>query len=415
MPDVKPDLAVTPVSITLSHIVAARLRIEASVMNTSCRESRALSALCGSTVFTKREYLQQTGSFKERGACNALLLLNAEQRARGVIAASAGNHALAMSFHGQRLGIPVTVVMPTFAPLIKQTRCRQLGTEVILHGSDIAEAKLHADDIIASRGLTYIHGFDGPAVIAGQGTIGLEIMEQVPDLDAIVCPIGGGGLIAGLALAVKETKPHIKIIGVEPAHAPSFYESMRAGHPVRANLKPTLADGLAVPRIGDNAFALAQSRVDEVVLVSEEEIALAILRLIELEKGVVEGAGATPLAAVLAGKLPDLKGQRIALVLCGGNIDPAVLGRVIEHGLVVVRLLTRFTPYISDRSGGLQEFASVVASTGASIKQVEHERAFASVDIARVQVLATVEVRDHAHIEILYRALSERGMQVVAK
>lgn len=391
------------------------MRIEGAVMNTTCRESRALSALCGCTVFTKREYLQQTGSFKERGACNALLLLSPAQRAKGVIAASAGNHALALSFHGHRLGIPVTVVMPTFAPLIKQTRCSQLGAEVILFGGDIAQAKTRADEIISSSGQTYIHGFDGPEVIAGQGTVGLEIIEQVPDLDAIVCPVGGGGLIAGVSLAVKETKPHIQIIGVEPEHANSFAQSLAAGHPVHVATRPTLADGLAVPRVGDNAFAIAKSRVDQLVLVSEEEIALAILRLVELEKGVVEGAGATPLAALIAGKLPNLRDKRIALILCGGNIDPAVLGRVIEHGLVVDGRLTRFTAYISDRPGGLQEFASVVASTGASIKQVQHERAFASVDVSRVQVLATVEVRDHAHIDILYRALEARGMQVVVK
>jgi threonine dehydratase len=399
--------------VTLSHIVSARLRIEGSVGNFSCRESKALSALCGCTVFTKREYLQQTGSFKERGACNALMQLSPAQRATGVIAASAGNHALAMSYHGQRLHIPVTVVMPTFAPLIKQTRCLQLGAEVILRGADIGEAKDYADTLVRSKGYTYIHGFDGLEVIAGQGTVGLEIIEQVPDLDAIICPVGGGGLIAGLSLAVKETKPHIKVIGVEPEHAPSFALSLAAGKPVRAEMKPTLADGLAVPQVGDNAFAVAQSRVDELVLVSEEEIALAILRLVELEKGVVEGAGATPLAALLSGKLNHLKGQRVALVLCGGNIDPAVLGRVIEHGLVVDGRLARFTVQISDRPGGLQEFAAAVASTGASIKQVEHERAFAVVDISRVHVRATVEVRDHAHIQHLYAALEARGMQVI--
>lgn len=401
--------------VTLSHIVAARMRIEGAVGNFACRESRALSALCGCTVFTKREYLQQTGSFKERGACNALLQLSQAQRNKGVIAASAGNHALALAYHGQRLGIPVTVVMPTFAPLIKQTRCRQLGGEVILRGMDIAEAKDFADTLVDSKGYTYIHGFDGLDVIAGQGTIGLEIIEQVPDLDAIICPVGGGGLIAGVALAVKETKPHIKVIGVEPEHAPSFAQSLAAGAPMRASMKPTLADGLAVPRIGENAFAIAQSRVDELVLVSEEEIALAILRLVELEKGVVEGAGATPLAALLCGKLQHLKDKRVAIVLCGGNIDPAVLGRVIEHGLVVDGRLARFTVQISDRPGGLQEFAAAVASTGASIKQVEHERAFAVVDISRVHVLATVEVRDHAHIESLFATLESRGMQVVAR
>ena len=250
-------------------------------------------------------------------------------------------------------------------------------------------------------------------MIAGAGTVGLEIIEQLPDLDAIICPIGGGGLIAGLALAVKETKPSVRVIGVEPAHCASFTAALAAGEPVRVNAKPTLADGLGVPQVGANAFAIARNRVDEVVCVSEEEIALAILRLIEMEKGVVEGAGATPLAALIAGKLPGLAGKRVALVLCGGNIDPAVLGRVIDFGLVTDGRLTRFSVYISDRPGGLQEFATVVASTGASVKQVEHERAFSSADMSRVKVLATIEVRDQAHSDQLHAALTAKGMEIV--
>lgn len=399
--------------VALSQVVAARLRIDGAVINTTCRESKTLSSLCGCTIFTKREYMQQTGSFKERGACNALMLLGADQRSRGVIAASAGNHALALAFHGSRLGIPVTVVMPRHAPLIKQSRCHQLGATVILSGNDIAEAKVHAETLMAQHGYTYVHGFDGIEVIAGAGTIGLEIVEQLPDLDAIVCPIGGGGLIAGLSLAVKETKPSVKVIGVEPAHCASFAAALAAGAPVRVASKPTLADGLGVPQVGANAFSLARDRVDEVVSVSEEEIALAILRLIEMEKGVVEGAGATPLAAMIAGKLPQLAGKRVALVLCGGNIDPAVLGRVIDFGLVADGRLTRFSAYISDRPGGLQDFASVVASTGASVKQVEHERAFSSADMSRVKILATVEVRDRAHSEELHAALHARGMEII--
>jgi len=399
--------------LTLSHIVSARLRIEGSITNIACRESKALSNLCGATIFTKREYLQQTGSFKERGACNALLLLDAAQRAKGVIAASAGNHALALAFHGARLNIPVTVVMPRYAPLIKQTRCAQMGARIILAGNDIGEAKVHAETIIEKEGQTYIHGFDGLEVIAGQGTIGLELIEQIPDLQAVVCPIGGGGLIAGLALAIKETKPDVRIIGVEPTHCCSYIASLTAGHPVKVDTRPTLADGLAVPQVGANAFEIAKGRVDEVVSVGEEDISLAILRLMELEKGVVEGAGATPLAAFLAGKLDHLRGKCVALVLCGGNIDLAVLGRIIEHGLVADGRLTRFTATISDRPGGLQDFAAAVASTGASIKQVEHERAFSFVDISRVQVLATVEVRDRDHIKQLHAALKARGMEVI--
>jgi threonine dehydratase len=396
-------------------IVAARARLVGAVMETPTRESRPLSHICGATIFTKREYLQQTGAFKERGAANAMLLLSPESRQRGVIAASAGNHALALAFHGQRLGIPVTVVMPRQAPLIKQTRCALLGARVLLAGANVEEAKAHADEFVAKEGLTYIHGFDGADVIAGQGTIGLELLDQVPNLDAVVCPVGGAGLIAGVALAIKTVSPSVKIIGVQAAHAPGFVESLKQGKVVSVEVKPTLADGLAVPTVGPNAFAIAKDLVDDCVTVSEEEIAQAILRLVELEKGVVEGAGAVPLAAFLAGKLQHLEGKRVALILCGGNIDPAVLGRVIEYGLVVDGRIARFSAYISDRPGGLQVLASAIASTGANIKQVEHERAFSSADISRVQVLVTVETRDHAHIEELLEALRARGIEVGAR
>lgn len=399
--------------IELSDIVAARSRIEGAVARTPCPESEALSALCKAVVFAKREYTLPTGSFKERGACNALMLLNDDARRKGVIAASAGNHALALAHHGRLLGVPVTVVMPRFAPLIKQARCRQMGARVILLGADIAESKGHAEELIKAEGLTYIHGFDGPAVIAGQGTIGLELLEQVRDLDAIVCPVGGAGLLAGVALAVKSLAPGVRIIGVEPVNCPSLAEAMRAGHAVTARCEPTLADGLAVPRVGENAFALVRERVDEVVSVTEDEIALAILRLIELEKGVVEGAGATPLAAMLSGRLASLEGQRVALLLCGGNIDPAVLGRVIERGLVVDGRLTRFTASISDRPGGLRDFASAIAGIGASIREVDHERAFSTTNVSRVTVHATIETRDRAHAQELAAALARTGIEIV--
>lgn len=399
--------------VTLADIEAARERLRGAVMETPCVESRALSELCGCTVFAKREYLHETGSFKERGACNALMLLGAEQRTRGVIAASAGNHALALACHARRLGVPATVVMPVHAPLIKQTRCRGYGARVILHGSNIAEAKVHAEKLVAAEGLSYVHGFDGAEVIAGQGTIAFELLDQVTNLEAVVCPIGGGGLIAGVALAIRELKPSVKVIGVEPEHCQSYMAAMKAGRPVVVETKATLADGLAVPEVGPRAFELARGRVDEVVTVGEREIAVAILRLVETEKGVVEGAGATPLAAMIAGKLDHLRRRRVAMVFCGGNIDPGVLGRVIEHALVQDGRLTRFTAVISDRPGGLMALASAVASVGASIKDVDHERAFSSADISRVQVLCTVETRDAAHVAELHAAVRERGIEII--
>lgn len=403
-------------SVMLQDVRSARDRIQGAVVHTPCVESSALSDVCGCTILAKLEHLQRTGSFKERGACNALLMLSDECRARGVIAASAGNHALALAYHGRRLGIPVTVVMPRHAPLIKQSLCRKFGAEVILSGENIADAKRHADEIEASRGLAYVHGYDDPAVIAGQGTIALELLEQTGGrLDAIVCPVGGAGLIAGIAVVIRELAPHVRLIGVEPEGASSYLASLAAGEVVAAPVRPTLADGLAVPMVGPRAFALARPTVERVVTVSEEHLALAILRLAELEKGVVEGAGAAPLAAFLAGKLADLRGLRVAIILCGGNIDPAILGRVIEYGLVADGRLTRLTAVISDRPGGLAELTASMAQVGVSVKQIEHERAFGSADVSRVRVLCTVETRDADHIEELHRELRRRGIEVIAR
>jgi threonine dehydratase len=296
---------------------------------------------------------------------------------------------------------------------VKQVRCAHYGARVLLHGDTIADAKVQADELAAREGLTYVHGFNDAAIIAGAGTVGLEILEQVPDVDAIVTPVGGGGLIAGVALALKTLRPHVRIIGVEPERCPSLLRAMECGHPVPAFVGPTLADGLAVPQVGDRAFAIARERVDQVVTVSEADISLAILRLVELEKGVVEGAGATPLAAFLAGKLNGLRGLRVALLLCGGNIDPMVLGRVIEHGVAVDGRLSEFTAVISDRPGGLAELASTIASTGASVQQIDHERAFGEADVSRVTVRCRVEVRDRAHLDTLKDALKAKGIRVL--
>ncbi len=402
-------------SVTFDDIVAAQRRIADGVFVTGCRESLDLSALTGCEIFSKLEFQQRTGSFKERGARNALLLLDDERRRRGVVAASAGNHALALAFHGKQLGIPITVVMPTFAPLVKRTKCERLGARVILHGENIAEAKVRGDELVASEGLTYIHGFNDAAIIAGQGTMGIEILDQVPHPDAIIVPIGGGGLIAGISIAVKRLSPHTEIIGVEPRRCPSFSEALKVGHPVRVQTTPTLADGLAVPEVGDRAFAIARDKVDRVVTVDEEEISLAILRLLELEKGVVEGGGATSLAPFLTGQLGDLKGKRVVLCLCGGNIDPTVLSRVIDHGLALDGRLTRFTAVIRDRPGGLAAFTRVVADAGASIKQIQHERAFGGPDVSTVQVDCIAEVRDVDHTRALHRSLEANGFRILSK
>lgn len=383
------------------------------MVETPCPESIPLSEITGAKIWCKLDNLQRTGSFKERGARNALLLLSSAQKQRGVIAASAGNHALGLTYHGRLLDIPVTVVMPDYAPLIKVSTCRRLGARVLIHGGDFAEARARADELAAAEGRAYIHGFDDPAIIAGQGTLGLEILEQVKDADAIICPVGGGGLIAGLALAVKAARPQVKVIGVESTETGNFTAALRAGKPVRRPRRPTLADGLATLTVGANAFALARRRVDKVVRVSEDAIALAILRMIELEKSVVEGAAAAPLAALMSGLLPELRGKRVVLVVCGGNIDPAILSRVIEQGLVHDGRLTRFTVRISDRPGGLAALAQVIAGCGASIKDIAHDRAFSGPDMHAVNAVCTVETRDHPHIRELHRALRKHGFPPV--
>jgi threonine dehydratase len=402
---------IKPRVITLEDIEAARQRIEGAIYYSPCQSSIPLSELTGMQIFCKLDNLQRTGSFKERGARNALAQLPKEQQERGVIAASAGNHAQALAYQGKLLGIPATVVMPKYAPLIKIGNCQKLGATVILHGKDFSEAKAHAHEIAAERGLAYIDGYDDPAIIAGQGTMGLEIVEQVPDLDAVVIPVGGGGLLAGVALAVKSLKPEAKIIVVEAEHVASFSAAMQAGKPVPIETKPTLADGLAIAQVGKNAFATAAPLVDRTVTVTEEQIAVAILRIVELEKGVVEGAAATPLAACLSGQLSELAGKRVVLLLCGGNIDPNVLSRVVERGLVADGRLSRFTAMISDRPGGLADLATQIASTGASIKQVVHDRAFAGSDVSAVHVLCTVETRNKEHLAELRAKLKERGVQ----
>lgn len=397
--------------ITFQDIEAARDRIRDAVYYSPCVASIPLSQISGMRIFSKLDNLQRTGSFKERGARNALIQLPAEQKKRGVIAASAGNHAQALAYQGGLLGIPATVVMPQYAPLIKVTNCQKLGANVVLHGDDFGQARAHAFEIAKKQGLAYIDGYDDPAIIAGQGTMGLEIVEQVPDLDAVLVPVGGAGLIAGVALAIKTSRPLVKVVAVEAENVASFSAALEAGRPISIVLRPTLADGLAIPQVGANGFEIARRYVDSTVTVSEEQIAIAILHLVEMEKSVVEGAAATPLAACLSGKLNELSGKKCVLLFCGGNIDPNVLSRVIERGLVADGRLGRFTAVISDRPGGLADLASQIAAAGASIKQVVHDRAFASSDVSTVNVVCTVETRNHEHLAQLRRQLKAHRVE----
>jgi threonine dehydratase len=401
-------------TVTLDDIRAAQTRIAGRVLRSPCPRSIPLSEATGADVFCKLDLLQRTGSFKERGACNALMMLDDAAKSRGVVAASAGNHALGLAYHGKLLGIPVTVVMPRFAPLVKVTTCRRLGARVILEGETFDDARRGAAAIADRDGLDRIHGFDDPRVIAGQGTMALEILEDVPDAAAIVVPTGGAGLLAGVAVAAKALRPDIRIVAVETAAAPSFSASLAAGRPTQVPIHPTLADGLAVGRVGELSFPLAAPLVDQVVTVDEAELSLAVLRLLELEKTVVEGAAASALAALLGNRCPELAGRSTVLLLCGGNIDLTILDRVIDHGLVVDGRRWRFTARISDRPGGIARLTAAIAAGGASVREIVHDRAFSGADVFSTGVEVTVETAGHAHVVALARALEADGFAVTS-
>jgi len=406
-----PDRPPAP-AVTLADIRQAHDRIRSGIEHTPCQRSVALSELTGCEVWCKLDLLQRTGSFKERGARNALLQLDDAQRARGVVAASAGNHALGLAYHGKLLGIPVRVVMPRFAPLVKVATCRRLGAEVILAGESFEDARRMAAEAAARDGLNLVHGFDDPRVIAGQGTMGLEVLAAVPDLDAIVVPVGGAGLLAGVATVVRALRPEARIIAVEPAAAGSFSASLVVGAPVTVPTRPTLADGLAVGRVGGLPFAIAGPLVDRVVTVGEEALSLAVLRLLELEKTVVEGAGAAPLAALLGSVGRELAGRRVVILLCGGNIDLTILDRIIKHGLAADGRLWRFTTQVTDRPGGIARLTAAIAEAGASVQEIAHERAFAGPDMFLASVEVTVETADRDHAAAVAGHLRRAGFAV---
>ncbi|XP_012275982.1 uncharacterized protein LOC105697329 isoform X2 [Orussus abietinus] len=401
-----------PQKITFEDITSAAFKIKGGIIKTPCTQSR-LSKMTGVDLFLKMDFLQTTGSFKERGARYALVMLKEEQRSKGVISASLGNHALALCYHGSTLGIPVTVVMPVLAPIMKIAACRQYGAEVVVKGAEMGEAKRIALKLAKEKGLTYINGYDHPDIMAGQGTLGLEVVEQVPDIHAVVVPVGGGGLIAGVALAMKTLYPDVTVIGVESERCASFTAARESGRPTYTTIESTLADGLAVPMVGYNAFATANPLIDKMVVVKEEWIAIAILKLVENEKCIVEGAGATGLAAILAGQLDELKGKRVVIPLCGGNIDTTILGRCLERGLAAEGRLLKFSVTVSDRPGGIAELCRMLAEIGVSIKDIMHERAWIMSDIFSVEVKVVCETRDSVHSEELRKMLHRNYRKVV--
>jgi threonine dehydratase len=370
--------------------------------------------MAGARVFFKFDNLQMTGSFKERGALNKLLSLSSEARQRGVIAASAGNHGLAVAFHAQRLGTPAAVVMPRFAPLIKVSRTRRYGAEVILSGLNFDAALTEARRLQNERGSLFIPAFDDPAVIAGQGTLGLELLEQAPDLEAVLVPVGGGGLIGGIALALKERGFGGRVIGVQAERMPGMQAGLKTGNAVSIPAAPTIADGIAVQQVGTLTLPLVQRYVDDIVTVSEAEIAHAILLLLETEKTVVEGAAATTLAALLNCPL-GLANQKVVLILSGGNIDMNVIARVLEKGLVREGRLVRLSLIVPDRPGALARVSTLVADQGANILEIVHTRGFSRAEIGETEITLTLETFGPDHIDTVLTTLRTAGYQVATE
>lgn len=400
-------------SLALADLREARLRLPPSVGNTPCRLSRSLARRGADNVFLKFENLHPTGSFKERGAANKLAQLSEEERARGVITASAGNHAQALAYHATRLGIRSTVVMPEATPLIKVSNTRLHGAHVILHGATFDDAVDEALRRREEEGSILVHAFNDEQIVAGQGTLGLELVEQFGDeLAAVVVPIGGGGLMSGIAIAVKEQLPQVRMIGVESAAAPSAKASLDAGEIVKIQTRVTLSDGIAIKRIGEVTFPYLQRYVDEVALVDDEEVAAAILLLLEREKTLVEGAGAAGVAAILHDKVELPEDGVTVAVLCGGNIDVNILSRIIDRGLVDDGRLARLEITGRDRPGLLAGLTAVVAKLGANVLESTHSRAFADISVGEVAVSLTLETRGREHVEEIVAALEGRGMEV---
>jgi threonine dehydratase len=398
--------------VKLADVHSARGRIQDGIVHTPCKPSQSFREEVPCRLFWKFENLQRTGSFKDRGALNKLLQMTDAEKAQGVVTASAGNHAQAVAYHASRLGIASTVVMPEFTPLIKVANTRGYGARVIQQGATLSDGVKEVHRLVSEEGLTLVHAFDDDAVIAGQGTIGLELLEQVPDLDTVVVPIGGGGIISGISVAVKTLKPSVRIIGVEAAAAASAVASRRAGEVVPIENAETLADGIAVKRIGDRTFPLIQELVDDIVTVGEEDIARAILLLLEREKTVVEGAGAVPLAALMTGKIPVQRQECVAGVLCGGNIDVNMISRIIERGLVGDGRLAHLIVKVRDRPGSLSGLTDLVAEMGANVLDIHHRRGFADISVGDVEIVLEIESRGREHVAEIVHALEKRGVKV---
>lgn len=396
---------------TRDDVLLAEKVINPLIHHTPLLSSRTLGEISGANVYLKAENLQRSGSYKVRGATYKLSRLTSEERERGVIAASAGNHAQGVAIAAAALGVACTIVMPATAPLAKISATEGFGAKVVLHGPGFAEAYAHARELEAETGATFIHPFDDPDIIAGQGTVGLEILGDLPDVEAIVTSIGGGGLISGIATAVKAVRPEVRIFGVEAAGAAPMLRSIAAGQLVTLDQASTIADGIAVRQCGELTYSITRELVDEVVTVEEDEIIRAVLLLMERCKLVVEGAGAAGVAALIAGKLP-VKGLRTAVVLSGGNIDMTMVGRIIAHGLSIQGRYLSLRVLVPDRPGQLLKLLNVVAEEGVNVLDVSHHRAAPRAPIQQVEVSLVLETRDREHCDRLIGLIRERGFAV---
>jgi threonine dehydratase len=394
-------------SVTLADVEAAAARLAGQVLETPCLESKTLSQITGAQVFLKFENLQFTASFKERGALNKLLALQREAP-KGVIAASAGNHAQGVAHHAQRLGLRAVIVMPKHTPTVKIERTRGFGAEVVLHGETFDEARAEALRLADAQGLAFVHPFDDPLVIAGQGTIALEMLRQQPELDTLVIAVGGGGLISGIATVARALKPALRIVGVQTSRFPAMVNAVKGTtHPQGAS---TIAEGIAVGEPGRITRELVRRLVDDLVLVDEGDIEQALVMLLEIEKTLVEGAGAAGLAALL--KEPQrYAGRKVGLVLCGGNIDPLLLAAIIERGMVRAGRLARIRVGARDTPGALARITGLVAEAGANIEEVHHQRAFTTLSAQNVEVELVLQTRNHAHIDAVIAALQAQGFE----
>jgi threonine dehydratase len=394
--------------VTLSDIQSAMGRVRDSIYLSPCAYSETFSKLTGNSVYLKLDNLQKTGAFKERGALNKLLSLTDQERSRGVIAASAGNHAQGVAYHAGTRGIRAQICMPLTTPLIKVSSTRGYGAEVVLHGANYDEAFHEAEKRSREQCLTLIHAFDDDLVIAGQGTLGMELLQQHTDLEAVIVPIGGGGLIGGLACAVKEVAPKVRIVGVQTSRLPSMKVAIAEGKPVTLTPAATVADGIAVRRAGDRTLPLVQKYVDDIVTVDEEEIANAVLLLLEREKTLAEGAGAAAIAALINHKVP-FTGKKVAVMVCGGNIDVTLLSRIIERGLVKDGRLVRLRVHLPDYPGALHKVTGILAQHRANIVETSYDRAYYGVNLGDTAIDITMETRGADHIAELLSALGAAG------